>query len=322
MMSATPRRSPSILRPIIASRRNPSVSGSVTATICTTPDSTRRCTRWRTAASDSPTAVAELRVREPPVLLELLDDRLVDVVDHDGAIGAGALATPSAGRHAFPPRTPQSLAAVPRGQGNPSLSTGRHLRIPDSERLRLRDPAAGAKSDRGHRRGQRLGELGRVGHEVEARRRRATRGSGGAGRRRRRSGSARRAAGADRRRPRANGAAESRTALIVPSPAGATSTTVSALERTAEAHAVAVGGERRARSTGTFDERDRAGVGAARSRPTRSPIVNAGSPSTSAAIGGAIGTGYQRCAGRRSPAARRSRAPSSSASVLPSSSGA
>jgi hypothetical protein len=42
---------------IMAWRRKPSVSGSVTATICITPASCSRCTRCRTAASDSPTAL-------------------------------------------------------------------------------------------------------------------------------------------------------------------------------------------------------------------------------------------------------------------------
>src|SRR5215471_14159836 len=55
--SATFSRSPSHLRPIMAWRRKPSVSGSVTATICITPVSWRRCTRCLTAASDSPTAL-------------------------------------------------------------------------------------------------------------------------------------------------------------------------------------------------------------------------------------------------------------------------
>jgi hypothetical protein len=43
--------------PIIVWRWKPSVIGSVTATICMTPPSISRCTRWRTAASDSPTAL-------------------------------------------------------------------------------------------------------------------------------------------------------------------------------------------------------------------------------------------------------------------------
>ena len=42
----------------MAWRAKPSVSGSVTATICMTPVSRRRCTRCRTAASDSPTILA------------------------------------------------------------------------------------------------------------------------------------------------------------------------------------------------------------------------------------------------------------------------
>jgi hypothetical protein len=43
--------------PIMAWRANPSSSGSVTATICITPPSMSRCTRCRTAASESPTAL-------------------------------------------------------------------------------------------------------------------------------------------------------------------------------------------------------------------------------------------------------------------------
>ena len=48
------RRSTSM--PTSACTANPSVAGSVTATTCMTPRSTRRCTRWRAAACDSPTA--------------------------------------------------------------------------------------------------------------------------------------------------------------------------------------------------------------------------------------------------------------------------
>src|SRR5690606_1876588 len=55
--SATASTSPSHLMPIIAWRGKPSVSGSVTATICMTPSSSSRCTRWRTAASERPTAL-------------------------------------------------------------------------------------------------------------------------------------------------------------------------------------------------------------------------------------------------------------------------
>ena len=42
----------------MAWRVKPSCSGSVTATICMIPDSRRRWTRRRTAASESPTASA------------------------------------------------------------------------------------------------------------------------------------------------------------------------------------------------------------------------------------------------------------------------
>ena len=55
--SATGSRSPSTWMPTIACRRNPTVSGSVTATICITPWSSSFWTRWRTAASDRPTAL-------------------------------------------------------------------------------------------------------------------------------------------------------------------------------------------------------------------------------------------------------------------------
>ena len=74
-------------------RRNPTVSGSVTATICMTPDSTSRCTRWRTAASERPTAVGEPGVRQAPVLLEPFDDLLVDGVER-GARAAAACRFP------------------------------------------------------------------------------------------------------------------------------------------------------------------------------------------------------------------------------------
>ena len=57
-LSATLRTSPSTEIPIIAWRVKPSCSGSVTATICMIPDSRRRWTRRRTAASESPTASA------------------------------------------------------------------------------------------------------------------------------------------------------------------------------------------------------------------------------------------------------------------------
>lgn len=55
--SATDSTSPSTWMPTIAWRRKPTVSGSVTATICITPWSSSFWTRWRTAASDRPTAL-------------------------------------------------------------------------------------------------------------------------------------------------------------------------------------------------------------------------------------------------------------------------
>ena len=108
----TPRRSPSMRSPIIAMRRKPSVSGSVTATICTTPDSMRRCTRWRTAASESPTAVASFVYGRRPSLLELLDERLVDVVDDD-ATGRCPGPLPLR-RHGGSRSCPESRPALPR----------------------------------------------------------------------------------------------------------------------------------------------------------------------------------------------------------------
>ncbi len=70
--------------PIIACRGKPSWSGSVTATICMTPVSSSRWTRWRTAASESPTALPMLAYGMPAVPLKLFDDLLGDVVEHRG----------------------------------------------------------------------------------------------------------------------------------------------------------------------------------------------------------------------------------------------
>ena len=55
--SATFSTSPVTDTATIACLAKPGCIGSVTATICMTPDSTSFCTRWRTAASDSPTAL-------------------------------------------------------------------------------------------------------------------------------------------------------------------------------------------------------------------------------------------------------------------------
>ena len=52
------RASPSARIPTMAWLRNPTWSGSVTATICMIPASRIRWTRWRTAASERPTASA------------------------------------------------------------------------------------------------------------------------------------------------------------------------------------------------------------------------------------------------------------------------
>ena len=56
--SATGAVSPPTVSPIMAWRPKPIIRGSVTPTICITPESMRRCTRCRTAASESPTAGA------------------------------------------------------------------------------------------------------------------------------------------------------------------------------------------------------------------------------------------------------------------------
>ena len=55
--SATGSIAPVTRTPTIAWRAKPSSIGSVTATTCITPLSVSRCTRWRTAASDSPTTL-------------------------------------------------------------------------------------------------------------------------------------------------------------------------------------------------------------------------------------------------------------------------
>ena len=70
----------------MACRWKPTCSGSVTATICMTPGSSSRCTRWRTAASDSPTALPMVAYGPPAVLLQLLDDRLGHVVERTSAL--------------------------------------------------------------------------------------------------------------------------------------------------------------------------------------------------------------------------------------------
>ena len=92
-------------------------SGSVTATICTTPDSIEPLHPLAHRGLGEPDRGGELRVREPAVLLELLDDRLVDVVDDDGALGAGALAAPSARGMRLLRRSRRVSPGRPRGKG-------------------------------------------------------------------------------------------------------------------------------------------------------------------------------------------------------------
>ena len=54
--AAASRVSPLTRRPSVATTPRPRATGSVTATIRISPDSRRRFTRWRVAASDRPTA--------------------------------------------------------------------------------------------------------------------------------------------------------------------------------------------------------------------------------------------------------------------------
>ena len=103
----------------------------------------------------------------------------------------------------------------------------------------------------------------------------------------------------------------------MPSPASATSTTSVGFEGADEVDAVTVGRDGGADAARGLDEQ-RPCVGAmlARTSSARSAIVNGGSPSASAAIGGAIGSGSQRCARAHRRSGRRpSRAASTSASV-------
>ena len=89
-----------------------------------------------------------------------------------------------------------------------------------------------------------------------------------------------------------NGAIDSRTALIVPRPASATSTTTSGSSRGHEVDGVAVRGDRRPRAADRLEPADvRLRGRASASSSSSSAIVGTGRPSTAAAIGGAIGTG-------------------------------
>ena len=116
----------------------------------------------------------------------------------------------------------------------------------------------------------------------------------------------------DDRRAVASASTVRRTRLIVPRPASATSTTSAGASASIERDA-----SRRRRRWGS-GRRPRSRPARARRRARRratsaasSAIVNGGSPSASAAIGGAIGTRSQRCAGQTacgsSPVAARAR---------------
>ena len=100
------------------------------------------------------------------------------------------------------------------------------------------------------------------------------------------------------RRP-TSGAAESRTALMVPSPASATTSTMSGASRPARSTASpsAAIGDRTPPAVSTIPTSIRSGQ---RSSEASSATVNDARPSTSAAIGGAIATSYQRWGGHTS----------------------
>ena len=106
----------------------------------------------------------------------------------------------------------------------------------------------------------------------------------------------------------------SRTALIVPSPASATSTTRSgsSTPHSKRQSPSAASGERTppavsTRPTSTWSCGHRSSC-------TRSATANGGRPRASAAIGGAIGTSYQRCGGHTTPGGSPLAAPRTCAS--------
>ena len=76
--------SPSALTPIIAIRRLPSDIGLVTATTCIVPASSSRWTSLAHRSLGQPDGRAEPGVGQPPVVLQLLDDRPIDLVERMG----------------------------------------------------------------------------------------------------------------------------------------------------------------------------------------------------------------------------------------------
>ena len=76
----------------MACREKPTWIGSVTATICMTPASSRRCTRWRTAASDRPTALPIVAYGRRPSSCSCSMMRLDDVVERGSRMRAMVLA--------------------------------------------------------------------------------------------------------------------------------------------------------------------------------------------------------------------------------------
>src|SRR5699024_9649003 len=112
--------SPRTFSPTIACRAKPRLRGSVTATISITAESMSLETRWRPAASDRRTdlpmaesdcplapgglgqahGLAAGRIRLPPVVLQLADDRLRPLVE---VAPAGAAAIGQALVHSSPP---------------------------------------------------------------------------------------------------------------------------------------------------------------------------------------------------------------------------
>ena len=109
---------------------------------------------------------------------------------------------------------------------------------------------------------------------------------------------------------------QSRTALIAPRPASATSTTWSARARATNVALSRVVGHRRTHAADGLDDPDLDAAGPRQFGERDRAARSARAPSRRAAIGGAIASGYQRCAGHTSPGPPRSRPRVASASVV------
>ena len=207
IVSATPRRSPSIFRPIIASRRNPSVSGSVTATICIDAGLDEPLHPLAHRGLGEPDRVASFVYGSRPScwscsMIALSTSSITTAVLRSARLAGLGVACSAPSRQS-------ATGSTARCKGF-RRSEPRFCGIPGSR------PLGRYGSRRRDRVGQRVDGLVTT---LEAVRRRASRGCGGAGRRRRRSGSARRPAGTSK--PAGAASTLSRTALIVPSPASA-----------------------------------------------------------------------------------------------------